>query len=63
MLIEESIEILTRMYLEEKFLEKDETKYIIDKKDLIKFCIKLLKEIDRHKEIEEIKAYEDKIYI
>lgn len=47
MTLEDTIEILTKQMLEEHFLNKDKTKYVITKEDLYKFCIKLIKLIDR----------------
>lgn len=43
---DESIGILTKMYIEEYF-QSDE-KYIFTKAELIQFCIKLLKEINKY---------------
>ena len=43
---EESIGILTKMYIEEYF--KDNQQYIFTKAQLIQFCIKLLKEINKY---------------
>lgn len=43
---EESIDILTKMYIEEYF--EDKQQYVITKANLIKFCIKLLKEINKY---------------
>lgn len=47
MLIEESIEIITKMFIEEHINGTDKEKYVITKEELYKFCIKLLKEIEK----------------
>ena len=43
----EAIEIMTKLYIKEHF-KGDKSKYIISKEELIKFCIKLVKEIERY---------------
>lgn len=43
---EESIGILTKMYIEEYY--KDNQRFVLTKAQLIQFCIKLLKEINKY---------------
>ena len=45
--MEEAIEILTKMYIKE-YSKKEKETLIMKKEDLIKFCIKLLKTIERN---------------
>lgn len=46
--MEEAIEILTKMVIEEHFKNKNEI-IKITKKDLLRFCIKLLKVVEKNK--------------
>lgn len=47
---EEAIEILTKMVIEEHIKNRDKDEIIkITKKDLIRFCIKLLKIVEKSK--------------
>lgn len=49
MLLDDAIEILTKMLIKEDIENKDKNKkYAITKVDLYKFCIKLLKVIKRY---------------
>lgn len=48
-MIEDSIEILTRMFIEEHFKGTDKQKYVINKQELYQFCIKLLKVLEENK--------------
>ena len=47
---EEAIEILTKMVIEEHIKNRDEI-IKITKKDLLRFCIKLLKIVEKSKKI------------
>lgn len=42
---EETIEELTKLYLKE--IDKEQDKFVMTKKDLIKFCLKLMKVVRR----------------
>ena len=62
-IIEDSIEIITKLMIQDKF-KNDNKRYVISKQELYIFCIKLLKEINKYENIKEIKCYEkDKIYL
>lgn len=43
----EAIEIMTKLYIEEHF-KKENCRFILTKEELIKFCIKLVKEIEKY---------------
>ena len=52
MILEDTIEILTKQMIEEHFNNKDNTKYVITKQELYKFCIKLIKTINNFVDVE-----------
>lgn len=49
-MVEDSIEILTKQMIEEHFNKSELQKYVITKNDLYRFCIKLLKVINKFEE-------------
>lgn len=62
MLLEEAIEILTKMMIEDSFKDKaknKESKVVMSKVELYKFCIKLLKLIQQEEYYECCEKMED----
>ena len=47
-MLDDAIEIITKMMIEEHLKIKSSKKYVITKTDLYKFCIKLLKTIKKY---------------
>lgn len=46
-MLENTIDELTRLYIQENFNKTNKTKYVITKEELIQFCIKLVKLVKR----------------
>ena len=46
-MLDDTIEELTRIYIEEHLDSSDKKHYVLTKEELIKFCIKLIKVIKR----------------
>ena len=46
-MLDETIEELTKLYIEEHFKKENKNKYAISKEELIQFCIKLVKVVKR----------------
>lgn len=46
-MLDDTIEELTRIYIEEHLQSSDKKHYVLTKEELIKFCIKLVKVIKR----------------
>lgn len=46
-MLDDTIEELTRIYIEEHLQSSDKKQYVLTKEELIKFCIKLIKVIKR----------------